>query len=797
MARVAREAQGGSLRALTLRRANAKALATGAVRVGQRGRKSTATGSCKRVSEEQANDAAPGRLPGREVSGLPEYAEGSPVSVLTTEPIDRMLDYLAPAGGCEAGSFVEVPLGPRRVLGVVWGAGCGTFDVARLRPAGRVLDAAPMGEDLRLFLARASEYTLTPMPAMLRLATRAPGLGDPPGLKRVLRAGDRTPDRMTDARARVLAVLDDFDGAAFSLSELAGLAGVTAGVVRGLVTQGALREEDAPRDLPYPRLDPARPGKPLADDQAAAALRLRAGVATGSYATTLLKGVTGSGKTEVYLEAVAECLSRGRQALVLLPEIALTAEFLTRVEERFGARPGEWHSGVTQTERRRLWRMTGEGGVQFVVGARSALFLPFRDLGLIVVDEEHDTSYKQDEGVLYNARDMAVLRASITGAQVILASATPCLETWVNAETGKYARIDLTSRFGAAELPLMRAIDMRDEALPANRWIGTELAAGVSARMARGEQALLFLNRRGYAPVTICRACGYQIGCDHCDARMVEHRFLKRLVCHQCGETKPMPVICPNCQAEGRLAPVGPGVERLAEEVAERFPDARVAVLSSDLFGSARALKAKITEIASGAADIIIGTQLVAKGHNFPLLTLVGVIDADLGLQGSDMRAAERTFQLMRQVSGRAGRGATKGEALLQTYQPEHPVIRAILSGEEEAFWRAEAAERRAAGVPPFGRMAGIVLSSENVAQVFDFGAELARRDGPLRRIGAEVFGPAAAPIARVRGRHRVRLLVKAPKGVSFQPALAEWVGQLKQPNGLRLAIDIDPQSFL
>ncbi|MCB2116651.1 MAG: primosomal protein N' [Rhodobacteraceae bacterium] len=724
------------------------------------------------------------------------FDEGALVSVLTTEPLGRALDYRAPEGGCFLGAFVEVPLGPRRVTGVVWGAGEGGYDLAKVRPVTRVLDAAPMGEAMRAFLLRASDYTLTPLPAMLRLATRAPGLADPPGPRKVYRKGWVEPDRMTEARGRVLDVLDEYGGAAFTLGELAGLAGVTTSVVKGLVKQGAVAEEEAPRDLPYPRLDPDVAGKALADDQAAAAEALRAGLRAGRYGTTLLKGVTGSGKTEVYLEAVAECLRQGRQALVLLPEIALTAEFLTRVEVRFGAMPGEWHSGVTQTERRRLWRMAGEGGVGLVVGARSALFLPFRDLGLIVVDEEHDTSYKQEDGALYNARDMAVLRASLCDAQVVLASATPCLESWTNAEAGKYARIDLTSRFGTAELPEMRAIDMRAERLQPNRWIGPTLSAAVQDRIGRGEQALLFLNRRGYAPVTICRACGHQIGCDHCDARMVEHRFLKRLVCHQCGETKPMPEACPSCGAEGRLAPVGPGVERLAEEVAERFPEARVAVLSSDLFGSARALKEKIAEIGGGGADIIIGTQLVAKGHNFPLLTLVGVIDADLGLQGSDLRAAERTFQLMRQVSGRAGRSEKPGVAMLQTFQPEHPVIRAILSGDEEAFWRAEAAERQAAGMPPYGRLAGIVLSAPDVQTVFDFGAELARRDAPLRRIGARVFGPAPAPVARVRGRHRVRLLVKAAKGVALQPALAEWVGQLKVPNTLRLSIDIDPQSF-
>ncbi|MGX9351104.1 primosomal protein N' [Shimia sp. W99] len=718
------------------------------------------------------------------------------VSVLTAQPLDRFLDYTAPEGGCFLGAFVEVPLGPRRVLGVVWGPGSGTFDRAKLRPINRVLDVAPMRDEMRQFLGRAADYTLTPLHAMLRLATRAPGLSDPPSMRKIYRLGEGEPDRQTDARRRVLETLHEYGGLAFTMGELSEMAGVTNSVIKGLVKQGVVREEDTPRDLPFLRLDPDYGGKALTEEQAVGAQALKAGVRSGRYGTTLLRGVTGSGKTEVYLEAVAECLRMGRQALVLLPEIALTAEFLTRVEARFGARPAEWHSGVTMTERRRTWKMVGQGDAQLVVGARSALFLPYRDLGLIVVDEEHDTSYKQEDGVLYNARDMAVLRASLCDARVVLASATPSLESWANAEAGKYERLELTSRFGAAVLPEMRAIDMRVEDLPRDRWISPTLKAAVDRRILAGEQSLLFINRRGYAPVTICRACGHQVGCDHCDARMVEHRFLKRLVCHQCGETKPMPEACPSCEVEGKLAPVGPGVERLAEEAGKLWPEARLAVLSSDLFGSARALKEGIETIAGGGADIIIGTQLVAKGHNFPLLTLVGVIDADLGLQGSDLRAAERTFQLMRQVAGRAGRAEKLGVAMLQSYQPEHPVIRAILVGDELGFWKAEAGERRHAGVPPYGRMAGIILSGGDVSQVFDLGNALARNAGMLRAIGAEVYGPAPAPIARVRGRHRVRLLVKADKGAPLQAALAEWVGQFRLKGDLRLAVDIDPQSF-
>ncbi|MEM7632364.1 MAG: primosomal protein N', partial [Pseudomonadota bacterium] len=548
------------------------------------------------------------------------FAEGDLVSVLTTQPLDRTLDYKAPEGGVFEGAFVEVPLGPRKVIGVIWGDGEGGYDLSKVRSIIRVLDAVPMRDEMRQFLVRAAEYTLTPLPAMLRLATRSPGLGDPPAMRVIYRRGTvDAPDRWTSARRKVVETLDEHGGLAFTLGELAEMAAVSTSVVKGLVAQGVVAEEESPRDLPYPRLAPETPigVRALTDEQSAAVSALQSTVAAHRYSTALLKGVTGSGKTEVYLEAVAACLAAGRQALVLLPEIALTAEFLNRVEDRFGARPVEWHSGVTMTERRRAWKMVGEGSAQLVVGARSALFLPYQDLGLIVVDEEHDTSYKQEDGVLYNARDMAVLRASIAQAQVVLASATPSLESWANADAGKYTRLTLTARFGDAVMPEMRAIDMRAEALPAGRWISETLADAVRHRLGAGEQSLLFLNRRGYAPVTICRACGHHIGCDHCDARMVEHRFQKRLMCHQCGETKPMPSICPSCEAEDRLTPVGPGVERITEEVAALFPEARTALLSSDLFGSARALKAQIEDIAAGGADIIIGTQIVAKGHNF------------------------------------------------------------------------------------------------------------------------------------------------------------------------------------
>jgi primosomal protein N' (replication factor Y) len=560
------------------------------------------------------------------------------------------------------------------------------------------------------------------------------------------------------------------------------------------VTAGAVAEEEAPRDAPYPRLDPARPGVALSPEQAAAAAQLRGAVRAGGYGTTLLRGVTGSGKTEVYLEAVAKCIGQGRQALVLLPEVALTPAFLARVEARFGARPATWHHGVAPAERRRLWHAAAAGAVPLVVGARSALFLPFRDLGLIVIDEEHEPSYKQEEVVLYNARDMAVLRAREEGALAVLASATPSLETWANAEAGKYARLDLPERFGRAEI---RLVDLRADPPPRERWISEPLAEAAAARIARGEQALLFLNRRGYAPLTMCRACGHRFGCPHCDACLVTHRLRGRLLCHQCGHTEAIPRACPACGRDDRLAECGPGIERIAEEAAERFPGARIALLSSDIVPSPAEMKERLAAIAEGAADIVIGTQIVAKGHNFPDLTLVGVVDADLGLHGGDLRAAERTFQLLSQVAGRAGRADRRGAAMIQTANPDHPVMRALLSGEAEAFWAAEAEARHAAGAPPYGRMAGIVVSGLEEARVWEVANALGRARAALDRAGAELFGPAPAPIARVRGRARVRLLVKAPKGVALQAAIRRWLAEVRAPSAVRVVVDIDPQSFL
>ena len=513
------------------------------------------------------------------------------------------------------------------------------------------------------------------------------------------------------------------------------------------------------------------------------------------FAPFLLDGVTGSGKTETYFEPVAQALRMGRQVLVLLPEIALTENFLHRFEERFGAPPVLWHSSLKSTERRRAYRAVSEGSAQVVVGARSALFLPFRQLGLIVVDEAHETSFKQEEGVRYNARDVAVMRGHFEQVPVVLASATPALESLQMAESGVYKKVDLPSRFGGAQLPAIDTIDLTEEKPPQGMWLAQRLVDGIEERLERGEQSLLFLNRRGYAPLTLCRNCGFRYQCPNCSAWLVEHRFTNRLACHHCGHEAPAPQACTECGEPDCLVACGPGVERIADEVAERLPQARVFVATSDTLNSPGRAAEFIAAVEAREVDVIVGTQLVTKGFHFPELTLVGVVDADLGLEGGDLRAGERTYQQVAQVAGRAGRGSKPGEVLIQTRHPEAPVIAALAAGDRDAFYSAETEMRREAGAPPFGRWAAIIISSEDDAEA----REAANRIGAFRPEVAEclILGPAPAPMALLRGRYRYRFLINARRSVQLQDVIRRWLGALDHPPGVRVAVDIDPYSFV
>jgi len=721
---------------------------------------------------------------------------GRTVSVLLPLAVDGPYTYRVPNGmDLVPGDIVRVPLGPREMIGAVWDdVPDGSVGHNRLRPVAHRYDAPPLDETIRKFADWVANYTLTPRGMVLRMVLRAPeALEDEREITALVRAGP-LPERMTDARRRVLDLAAD--GKPWSKAALAGAAGVSAGVVAGLVEQGSLAIIRLP---PPPATEPPDPdhARPRFDDgQSEAAAFLKQAAETGGYGVTLLDGITGSGKTEVYFEAVAETLRRGRQALVLLPEIALTTDFLDRFARRFGARPAEWHSEVPSRQRERVWRGVARGEIQAVVGARSALFLPFPDLGLVVVDEEHDGAYKQEEGVTYNARDMAVVRGHIGGFPVVLSSATPSIESRVNADQGRYRRIELKSRYAAARLPEIRAVDLRAEPPEKGSFLSPVLVKAIEATIEAKSQALLFLNRRGYAPLTLCRHCGHRFQCPNCSAWLVEHRFRGQLVCHHCGHSEARPDHCPACDAEDSLVACGPGVERIAEEVAARFPGARRIVLSSDVLGGVKRMRDELEAIRRGEADIVIGTQLVAKGHNFPLLALVGVVDADLGLAQGDPRAAERTFQLLAQVTGRAGRAGGDSQALLQTYAPEHPVIAAIVSGDREAFYAREIEARRSAGLPPFGRLAGLVVSAADRAGAFAYATVLRRAspvDGP-----AMVLGPSEAPLAVLRGRHRFRLLVRAPRGFDLQDYLRAWLASAPPPRGsVKVQVDIDPQSFL
>ncbi len=654
------------------------------------------------------------------------------VPVLLPYPFATALDYAVPEGlDPKPGDVVQVPLGRRDVFGVVWDG---------------TPEAGVAETQMRSLL---SSLPVPPLQPPLR--------------------------RFIDWVA------------AYTLSPTGAVLAMT---MRGYRPQ-ALRQK--PEDF-FGSPDPAHPGPVLSPAQQAAAARLTEAV-SGGFSVTLLDGVTGAGKTEVYLEAIAAALRRGWQALVLLPEIALSAQWLERFERRFGVAPALWHSDLSPRTRRVTWQAVAAGQAAVVVGARSALFLPLPALGLIVVDEEHEAAFKQEEGVIYHARDMAVVRARLADAPAILVSATPSLETLVNSETGRYRRVTLPFRHGGARLPEVETVDLRRTPPERGHFLSAPLLAALSKTFSAGEQALLYLNRRGYAPLTLCRRCGHRLECPNCSAWLVEHRAARLLQCHHCGHTLPLPPVCPACGAQASLTPIGPGVERITEEVAALLPAARRLIMASDTLPGPKAAAAAGRAITERAVDLVIGTQIVAKGWHFPHLTLVGVVDADLGLAGGDLRAGERTFQLLHQVAGRAGRAEAPGLVLIQTYCPEHPVMRALAAGDLDPFMRAEAAERRPGHWPPFGRLAALIISAASV-ETADAAAAALGRTAPSGD-GITVLGPAAAPLALLRGRHRRRLLLKTERPIAPQPLIRAWLARAKVPRQARVRVDIDPTSFL
>jgi len=717
--------------------------------------------------------------------------------VLLLNPALGPLDYRVPHGmAVEPGSIVLAPLGPRQMVGVVWEEDHMPSDAEvgdnRLRNLLQAYDIPPIAAPLRRLIEWTANYYLAPPAAVLRMAlSSAAALEGAPTVVEYRLTG-KAPEKLTTQRAQALERIGERQGL---IRELATIADVSDGVIRGLVKLGAIEAVEVSLETPFLAPDPDFAPPLLSDEQAAASDWLVDAVKARAFAPVLLDGVTGSGKTEVYFEAIAQALRMGRQTLVLLPEIALTEPFLRRFEARFGHAPVAWHSDLRQSQRRRAWRAIAKGEALVTVGARSALFLPYRDLGLIIVDEAHEACFKQEEGVQYHARDVAVMRAHFTGCPVVLASATPAIETRQQVAQGRYAELKLPERHGMAEMPEINAIDLTQDPPERGRWLASTLVRAMQEVLEKGEQSLLFLNRRGFAPLTLCRHCGHRFQCPNCTAWMVEHRLLQRLQCHHCGHNMPPPRACPECHEEDSLVACGPGVERIADEVAMLFPEARRAIVTSDTLWSPAKAAEFVGKMEAGEIDIVIGTQLVTKGYHFPNLTLVGVVDADLGLQGGDLRAAERSFQQIAQVAGRAGRGEKPGHVYVQTHEPNAPVIRALVSGDAESFYAAETESRREAGAPPFGRFAGIVISSESLKDAQDT-AQLIGRTAPAVE-GMQVYGPAPAPLAMLRGRHRQRLLVHARRALDVQDVIRDWLGALEWPRSVRVSVDVDPYSFV
>ncbi|QIK79474.1 primosomal protein N' [Sphingomonas piscis] len=717
------------------------------------------------------------------------------VRIVTLNAALGPLDYRVPDGvHVEPGSVVVAPLGPRQLIGVVWEADrLPTEEVGdnRLRPFHHVIDVQPIAAPLRRFCEWTADYYLSPLAAVLRMVLPSAGALEGSRQLTEYRSTGLVPPRLTLQREQALQRLAGRQG---TIRELADHAEVSDAVLRGLVNAGALEavavDSDRPLDCPNPDFAPPD----LSPQQFEAARSLADAVGSG-FDPVLLDGVTGSGKTEVYFEAVAECVRQGKQALVLLPEIALTEPFLKRFEARFGCQPSAWHSGLRSSQRRRTWRAIASGEAKVTVGARSALFLPYADLGLIVVDEAHEPTFKQEEGVQYHARDAAVMRAKFENIPVVLSSATPAIETRHMVEIGRYREVALPQRFAGAELPALTAIDLTQDPPMRGRWLAPSLVVELEANLERGEQSLLFLNRRGFAPLTLCRHCGHRFQCPNCTAWMVEHRLMHRLACHHCGHVMPPPKACPECGEEDSLVACGPGVERIADEVAALFPEARTAIVTSDTIWSPARAADFVEQMEAGAIDIVVGTQLVTKGYHFPNLTLVGVVDADLGLQGGDLRAAERSFQQIQQVAGRAGRGDKPGRVLVQTHDPDAPVIAALVSGDTAGFYAAETEARRDAAMPPFGRLAAIIVSSEEQAEAESVARRIAHAAPEVE--GMAVFGPAPAPLAMLRGRHRQRLLVHARRSLDVQDVIRDWLAPIEWSAKVRVAIDVDPYSFL
>lgn len=763
-------------------------------------------------------------------------------SILVTSPVEKAYDYLIPEGmELALGDYVSVPLGPRVVHGVVWAVAEGGESGGDVVPSSKLKsvlvrhDLPPMEAVQRQFIDWVATYNMERRGSVLKMAVSVPQalepaqpmtgyiLGEkssldvspsdaPPSPQPSPPRGEGVKEGIALAPTgrglgegafcenaeKLISLLED--GLPRRLSEITQATGLSAARIKTFVKHGVLQAIDIFAKAPCAHPDPHFAPKSLTPEQATATDKINARIDSGGFEAFLLDGVTGSGKTEVYFESIAKIIAEKRgQVLILMPEIALSNAFIQRFAARFGVKPALWHSSLTPAQRRLTWRSIVTGQTKVVVGARSALFLPYADLHMIVVDEEHDPAFKQEEGTIYNARDMAVVRAHLGKIPVVLASATPSLETMQNVWEGRYTLLSLPDRYGGASKPDIRIVDLRVDKPERQHFLSPVVIEEVRKTLAAKQQALLFLNRRGFAPLTLCRSCGHRMECPKCTAWLVEHRRTHyappHLQCHHCGFSMPIPVACPECHEPESLVACGPGVERIAEEVKEYFPEARSLILASDITDTHDKLIAALDAIKNGEVDIIIGTQIIAKGHHFPQITCVGIIDADLGLSGGDLRATERSYQLLHQVAGRAGREHLKGRVFLQTYNAEQRVMQMIAADDRDAFLEAEAAERHIARMPPFSRLAALVITGKDETHTKEIAVMIGR--AAPRVEGVQVLGPAPAQMYRIRGQYRQRILIRAEKNLNIQKMIATWLGGLKIPSAVRVIVDIDPQNFL
>lgn len=716
--------------------------------------------------------------------------------VLLPQKIDQAYTYLVPEGmAVEEGAFVEVPLRNQSVTGVVWQIHHNIpGSDYKIKPIQALHDAPPMPKPLKGLIDFTANYTLSSKGNVLKLALSIPEVFETMAEREGLRpAPDYDFSQLTEKRRAVVELLLESEQP-LTVSEASLLCEVSTSTIRSMIKAGIL----VIVPIPAPALSWTYTHMELSAEQQVAADEICQAVGDKSHKTFLLDGITGSGKTEVYFEAIAKTLETGRQALVLLPEIALSNQSIQRFTDRFGAAPVVWHSDITVAQKRKAWRQIASGDAKVVIGARSALFLPFPDLGLIVVDEEHETAYKQEEGVIYNARDMAVVRAHLGSCPIVLVSATPSLETLENAEAGKYGWLKLKNRHASAMLPDIHVIDMRAFETGGGakkRWISDVLVQAIREAVERGEQALIYLNRRGYAPLILCGACGERVNCPNCTAYLVEHKRANYLMCHHCGYVKLKPQECVKCGDKAGLISCGPGVERVADELIEMFPSYRTEIMASDIMTSVHKLEGLLNDLRDGKINIIVGTQMIAKGHHFPKITVVGVVDADLGLAGGDLRSGERTYQLLSQVAGRAGRERLAGHVYLQTYTPHHPVLQALVTGKRDDFVEIEIAGRKMNALPPYGRMAAVIVSSRDKSVVEHHVRQMARAMPQIE--GVEILGPAPAALAVIRNWHRWRFLIRAPKHIRLQPIVRQWLSRVSAPAQLKVQVDVDPYSFL